>query len=38
MRTVAEQGRALMIPVGDPDEANLLRQHIQVVAKSKLTW
>ncbi|CAD6343765.1 unnamed protein product [Miscanthus lutarioriparius] len=29
MRTVAEQGRALMIPVGDPDEASMLRQHIQ---------
>ena len=31
MRTVADQGRALMIPVGDPDEASMLRQHIQVV-------
>ena len=32
MRTVAKQGRALMIPVGDPDEASMLRRHIQVVS------
>ncbi|CAD6259393.1 unnamed protein product [Miscanthus lutarioriparius] len=33
MRTVTEKGRALMIPVGDPDEASMLRQHIQVAAR-----
>ena len=33
MRTVLEQGVALMIPEGDPNEASLLRQHIQVLLK-----
>ena len=31
MRTVAEQGRALMIPPGAPDEANELRAALQVI-------
>jgi hypothetical protein len=33
MRTVAEQGMALMIPEGDPNEVKLLRQAIQVLLK-----
>ena len=36
MRTVAEQGVALMIPEGDPDEARPLRQALQVVLNLKL--
>ena len=37
MGTVAEQGVALMTPKGDPDEASLLRQAIQVVLKLLLS-
>ena len=37
MRTVAEQGVALMIPEGDPDEARPLRQALQVVLKLLLS-
>jgi len=37
MRTIAEHGVALMIPEGDPDEASLLRQALQVVLKLLLS-